>query len=55
MSEIIEPVRVLSPKGRFVFWGSKQHKKYMKEGLMVLPKGFVIYYINNKKAIYKLK
>jgi hypothetical protein len=51
---LIPPRRVLSPEGRFIYYGGRTHLFYIKQGRMCLPPGFkVLTQTNGRLAIYK--
>jgi hypothetical protein len=50
----IEPYRILSPKNKFIKYNGKQHKYYIKKGIMIVPSNLMLYYQQGYRlAIYK--
>jgi hypothetical protein len=56
MENSVLPVRILSPNNKFIQYMGKQHKYYVKKGLMTIEPHMMLYFQRgNRYSIYKRK
>jgi hypothetical protein len=39
--KVMLPLRILSPEGRWIYYGGRRHKDYLKMGKMPFPRGLI--------------